>query len=174
MRRVLERDYGISIGLSRVFRLMQKAKLVKISRKNRPKFTYFVDLLTKEDNLLDQNFNQTAPNKVWAGDFTYIKLGTRWVYLAVVMDLFSRRILSWKLSVSLTSDFVIEAFKEAYKKRGCPDGLMFHADRGTQYTSFEFRQLLEKLQVTQSYSLKATPYDNAVIESYLLKAILSI
>ena len=117
-------------------------------------------------NHLQKDFNQKAPNLVWVSDFTYIKADGKWYYFCIVMDLFSRKIISWNISGKPDVDLVMTAFKKAYKKRNAPLGLMFHSDRGTQYTAFAFRQLLDCLNVVQSFSKKGYPFDNACCECF--------
>ena len=115
---------------------------------------------------LQQEFKQKAPNLVWASDFTYIKVAGQWYYLCIVMDLFSRKVIAWTISSKPDVDLVMTAFKKAYEKRNRPEGLMLHSDRGSQYTAFSFRQLLDSLNVVQSFSKKGYPYDNACCESF--------
>jgi transposase InsO family protein len=117
-------------------------------------------------NHLQQRFSQNAPNLVWVSDITYLKAGGKWYYLCVVIDLFSRKVISWHLSARADADLVIMTFQKAYHNRNAPYGLMFHSDRGTQYTSFAFRQLLDSLNVVQSFSKKGYPFDNAVCECF--------
>lgn len=117
-------------------------------------------------NHLHQEFNQKAPNIVWTSDFTYIKVGCKWYYLCIVMDLFSRKVISWHISGKPDVELVMTAFKKAYDKRNAPFGLMFHSDRGSQYTAFAFRQLLDTLNVVQSFSKKGYPFDNACCECF--------
>lgn len=117
-------------------------------------------------NHLQQEFNQKAPNLVWASDFTYIKVAGKWYYLCIVMDLFSRKVISWTISGKPNVDLVMDAFQKAYNKREQPQGLMFHSDRGTQYTAFSFRKLLDSLNVVQSFSKKGYPFDNACCECF--------
>jgi putative transposase len=117
-------------------------------------------------NFLRQEFNQKSPNTVWASDFTYIKAGGKWYYLCIVMDLFSRKVISWNITSKPDVDLVMTAFKKAYEKRKQPTGLMFHSDRGVQYTASAFRQLLDSLNVVQSFSKKGYPFDNACCESF--------
>ena len=87
-------------------------------------------------------------------DFTYIKVGGKWYYLCIVMDLFSRKVISWHISGKPDVDLVKTTFQKAYDNRNHPEGLMFHSDRGTQYTAFAFRKLLDDLNVVQSFSKK--------------------
>ena len=117
-------------------------------------------------NHLMQEFNQKAPNLVWASDFTYIRVAGKWYYLCIVMDLFSRKVIAWNISAKPDVDLVMDAFKKAYKNREQPKGLMFHSDRGSQYTAFSFRSLLDSLNVVQSFSKKGYPFDNACCESF--------
>ena len=117
-------------------------------------------------NHLQQNFNQKAPNLVWVSDITYIKAGGKWYYLCIIMDLYSRKVISWHISASADTELVITTFRKAYGKRNAPYGLMFHSDRGTQYTAFTFRQLLDSLNVVQSFSKKGYPFDNACCECF--------
>ena len=115
---------------------------------------------------LHQDFHQKAPNLVWTSDFTYLKAGGKWYYLCIIMDLFSRKIISWNISSKPNADLVIQTFQKAYHSRNCPAGLMFHSDRGSQYTAFAFRKLLDELNVVQSFSKKGYPFDNACCESF--------
>lgn len=117
-------------------------------------------------NHLRQNFNQKAPNLVWTSDFSYIKVNGKWYYLCIVMDLFSRKVISWHISGKPDVELVITTFKKAYYKRNEPCGLMFHSDRGSQYTAFSFRLLLDSLNIVQSFSKKGYPFDNACCECF--------
>lgn len=117
-------------------------------------------------NHLQQQFRQKAPNLVWASDITYLKAGGKWHYLCIVMDLFSRKVIAWHISAKPDVNLVMTAFQAAYEKRNAPYGLMFHSDRGTQYTAFAFRQLLDSLNVVQSFSKKGYPFDNACCECF--------
>lgn len=103
---------------------------------------------------------------MWASDITYLKAAGRWYYLCIVMDLFSRKVVSWHISPKADVELVMISFQKAYDKRNAPYGLMFHSDRGTQYTAFSFRQLLDSLNVVQSFSNKGCPFDNACCECF--------
>ena len=162
---MLKREYGLTIGQTRVRRLLKQMNLPKIATKKMP------TLYKKSNdenclNLLKRQFNVAAPNLVWVSDITYLKVASKWFYLCVIIDLFSRKVIAWKLSTKIDTQLVIDTFNKAYTKRGCPKGLMFHSDRGSQYTSLDFRALLERLEVVQSFSGKGNPYDNAVAESF--------
>ncbi len=98
-------------------------------------------------NHLQQEFQQKAPNLVWVSDFTYIKVQGKWYYLCVVTDLLSRKVVSWHISGEPDVDLVMTTIHKTYNKRNAPYGLMFHSDRGSQYTAFAFGQLLDSLNV---------------------------
>ncbi len=117
-------------------------------------------------NRLNRDFSQKAPNLVWVSDITYLKAGGHWYYLCIVMDLFSRKVISWHLSPKADAQLVMTTFKRAYQKRKAPYGLMFHSDRGSQYSALSFRQLLDSLNVVQSFSKKGCPFDNACCECF--------
>ncbi len=117
-------------------------------------------------NHLQQQFSQDSPNLVRVSDITYLKAGGKWYYPCVVIDLFSRKVVSWRLSSKADTDPVITTFRKAYGSRNAPFGLMFQSDRGTQYTAFTFRQLFDSLNVVQSFSKKGYPFANAVCECF--------
>lgn len=165
IRRVLERDYGINISLGRVYRLMNTMNLPKRSTE-KPKWKYSHKENGNCFNHLKQQFNPSFPNSVWASDFTYIKVNGSFHYLCVVMDLFSRKIIGWSISNLHNVDLTMNAFKKAYFDRGEPEYVLFHSDRGSEYTAYTFRQALEKRNVVQSFSQKGYPYDNACCESF--------
>ncbi|TMP42274.1 IS3 family transposase [Pseudoalteromonas citrea] len=118
------------------------------------------------DNLLNQNFNPVAPNQVWAGDVTYLKTGEGWMYLAIVMDLYSRRIVGWHIDKRMTTDLVSKAMMKAYNLRQPPKGLVFHSDRGSQYTSKHYRKLLTTYGIRASMGDVGACWDNAVVERF--------
>jgi putative transposase len=118
------------------------------------------------DNLLNLNFNPVAVNQVWAGDITYLKTNEGWMYLAVVMDLYSRRIVGWHIDKRMTTDLISKAFIKAYNLRRPPNGLVFHSDRGSQYTSKQYRNVLRQLGVRASMGDVGACWDNAVVERF--------
>ncbi|ALQ53775.1 Transposase insF for insertion sequence IS3 [Pseudoalteromonas issachenkonii] len=118
------------------------------------------------DNLLNQNFNPIAPNQVWAGDVTYLRTGEGWMYLAIVMDLYSRRIVGWHIDKRMTTDLVSKAMMKAYNLRQPPKSLVFHSDRGSQYTSKQYRQLLWSYGFRASMGDVGACWDNAVVERF--------
>ena len=162
---VLQRDYGVRISVGRVYRLMRSMHLPKMSTAHpRHYFCRSDDSLCPDR--LRQSFTQNAPNLVWVSDITYLRAGGKWYYLCVVIDLFSRKVIAWHLSSKQDVELTITAFRKAYAARSAPKGLMFHSDRGTQYTAFAFRSLLDSLNIVQSFSKKGYPFDNAVCESF--------
>ena len=162
---MLKSEYGVKIGVGRVRRLMLSMHLPKIFSKKSPNHSSKSESGDYK-NFLNRKFKQSAPNQIWVSDITYIKVGQKWFYLCVVIDLFSRKVIAWKISDKPNAELVIATFKKAYANRNFPTGLMFHSDRGTQYTSATFRKLLEEFNVVQSFSGKGCPYDNAVAESF--------
>lgn len=133
------------------------------------KFVITTDSNHKEwiaDNLLDRNFNPSTPNTVIAGDITYLRVASCWVYLSVFMDLYSRKIVGWDLSKSLAAESTCNAFKKYLFSYGTNKGLMVHSDRGIQYASKGFRQILTPIEAKQSMSRKGNCWDNAVVESF--------
>lgn len=162
---LLQREYGLKIGQTRVRRLIKSMNLTKISSRKIP--TQSTKTSSGDfKNLLKRKFNPDEPNRIWASDITYLKVGSKWHYLCVVIDLFSRKIISWQLSDQSNAQLVINTFKKAYRSRNCPQGLLFHSDRGTQYSSAAFRKLLDELNIVQSFSAKGCPFDNAVVEAF--------
>lgn len=117
------------------------------------------------ENLLDRNFDQPAPNKVWAGDITYVWTDEGWLYLAVFIDLFSRKIVGWSMSSRMSADLVLNAFLMAKFRRGKKVKPMVHSDRGSQYASELFTKALGP-DYKQSMSRKANCWDNACVESF--------
>ena len=117
-------------------------------------------------NKLKQQFLQTAPNLVWVSDVTYVRVAKEFYAICVIIDLFSRKVLAYKIAKANTSELIMDTFSKAFEFRDRPDGLLFHSDQGTQYTSYKFRTFLRDLGVKQSFSYPGMPYDNAVAESF--------
>ncbi len=160
------REEGIEISRYKVRNLMKKLNL-KVTQRIAYKVTTKRDHRDDvADNLLNQNFNPVGPNQVWAGDITYLKTGEGWMYLAIVMDLYSRRIVGWAINKRMTTDLICKAMIMAYNLRQLPKGLVFHSDRGSQYTSKRYRKLLNGYGVRASMGDVGTCYDNAVVERF--------
>ncbi|EAS0547739.1 IS3 family transposase [Salmonella enterica] len=117
-------------------------------------------------NHLERQFAVTEPNQVWCGDVTYIWTGKRWGYLAVVLDLFARKPVGWAMSFSPDSRLTIKALEMARETRGKPDGVMFHSDQGSHYTSRQFRQVLWRYRIKQSMSCRGNCWDNSPMERF--------
>jgi len=117
-------------------------------------------------NIVNRNFRPAAPDKVWCGDVTYIWVGNRWAYLAVVLDLYARKPIGWAFSYSPNSELTSKALQMAFDVRGKPKGLVFHSDQGCHYTSLAFRQLLWCLQIQQSMSRRGNCWDNSPMERF--------
>jgi len=118
------------------------------------------------DNLLNQDFTATAANQKWVGDITYLGTDEGWLYLAVIIDLFSRQVIGWAMSERMTADLVCDALQMAVFKRKRPKGVIVHSDRGSQYCSHAYRSLLQQHQLRGSMSAKGNCYDNACAESF--------
>lgn len=116
-------------------------------------------------NLLMRQFDQAEPNLVWVSDITYVKVGELYYYVCVILDLFSRRVLSCRISDTIDTVLSLSTFEDAFHFRK-PENLIFHSDQGVQYTAYVFRQHLRDLQVKQSFSTPGNPYDNSVCESF--------
>ena len=118
------------------------------------------------ENLLNRDFSATRPNQKWASDITYVRTDEGWLYLAVVIDLFSRKIVGWSMADHMRADLVLDAFDMAVAHRRPTEDLVFHSDRGSQYASYAFRDRLAMLNVAQSMSRKGNCWDNAPAESF--------
>jgi len=158
---------GIRVGKDRVQKLMQ---LHGIRGKGKKRFKVTTDsnhTLPISPNLLNREFAVSVPDKVWAGDITYIATDEGWLFLAVVIDLYSRHVVGWSLQETMTRGIVIDALRMAWFKRH-PDkqnGLIFHSDRGSQYASNDFRDVLKEYGITSSMSRKGDCWDNACSET---------
>lgn len=160
-------DQGVVCAPARVRRLMKERELHAIqARRFHPK-TSDGAASPVAANLLENQELPARPDRVWAGDITYIPTESGWVYLAVVIDLCSRRIVGWHLADYLHSELTIRALDQAIQTRQPPPGLTFHSDRGSQYSSLAFRSRLQQSGMLQSMSAPANPYHNAWTESFI-------
>ena len=160
------REEGFNIGRYKVRNIMKRLNL-KVTQRTAYKVTTKRNYRDEvADNLLNQNFNPVAPNHVWAGDITYMKTGEGWMYLAIIMDLYSRRIVGWYISKRMTTDLICKAMIMAYNLRQPSKGLVFHSARGSQYTSKRYRKLLSEYGIRASMGDVGTCYDNAVVERF--------
>lgn len=158
-------ELGYTVSERRILRLMKELGLSSAGSKprlnsaNDRQYQYY-------PNKLKRNFLTDAPNKVWVSDITYAKVGMDFLYLCVVIDLYSRKVVSYNISENIDTALVTQTFLDAFRARENPSPLVFHSDQGTQYTSFEFCNLLKEHKVIQSFSAPGSPHDNAVAESF--------
>jgi transposase InsO family protein len=157
---------GTKCSENRVARLMRVNGIVAKTVKKFKATTNSKHDLPVAENLLKQNFAAQKPNTVWVSDITYIWTLEGWLYLAVILDLYSRQVVGWAMSDRLTSGFVVKALYQAIGRRRSPSECIFHSDRGVQYASADFRDVLNSHGFIQSMSRKGNCYDNAVAESF--------
>jgi transposase InsO family protein len=161
------RQAGQRCGKNRVHRLMRQQRWRALQKRRfRPRTTDSRHALPITANRLAQIKAPAQPNQVWQSDITYIPTAQGWMYLAVTLDRFSRRVVGWQLSHSLETPLVTEALRRAQRERRPPPGLLHHSDRGIQYASSACRALLATYQMKPSMSRKANCYDNALVESF--------
>ncbi|WP_183658027.1 IS3 family transposase [Brucella daejeonensis] len=156
---------GLSCGLHRVERLMHENALrARPRRRGSPKDGGERSVIMP--NVLDRQFAADRPNQKWVADFTYLWTAEGWLYVAAVIDLFSRRVVGWSMNTSMTSQLVTDALIMAIWRRGEPDALLHHSDQGSQYTSEQFQSLLADHGITCSMSRSGNVWDNAAMESF--------
>ena len=160
------RAEGIVCGKHRVARLMRTAGLRALAPRRFVVTTDSKHALPVADNWLQQDFTASRADERWAADITYLWTGEGWLYLAVVLDLFSRRIVGWSMQASLHKQLVIDALTMALRLRRPDPGLLHHSDRGSQYASADFQEALGDAGIVCSMSRKGNCFDNAVVESF--------
>jgi putative transposase len=168
-RRMIDdvRDAGHTCGRQRVARLMRSAALrARPRRRAKPTDTGQRALHMIAPNVLDRAFTALAPNQKWVADFTFVWTREGWLYVAVVLDLFSRRVVGWAMHATMTAQLVTDALLMAVWRRGPTGSVLHHSDQGSQYTSEQFQRLLSDLGVTCSMSRSGNVWDNAVMESF--------
>lgn len=157
---------GHPCSVNYVAKIMQENSMIA---RNGKAFNYGGHALTMHnvaENLLWRDFTAEAPNQKWVTDITYVWVQRKWLYLATVMDLYSRKIVGWSLDTNMTEQLITKAMEMAVSARGVTPGLIVHSDRGTQYRSNSYVSFLERLGVTRSMSRKGNCWDNAVMESF--------
>ncbi|UXZ43717.1 IS3 family transposase [Pseudomonas soli] len=161
--KAMMQEEGEQIGRFKVRSLMRELALVS---KQPGSHAYKKATVERPDipNILNRAFDVEAPNQVWCGDITYVWAQGKWHYLAVVLDLYARRVVGWALSEKPDADLVAKALDVAYEQRGKPQGLLFHSDQGSQYGSRQFRQRLWRYRMRQSMSRRGNCWDNAPME----------
>lgn len=160
-------ESGLYSGLrDRIRRRMRQMDLHAITER---KFKHTTDSTHNKaiaPNLLNQVFTMSKPDKAWVGDITYVRVGQKWLYLAVIVDLYSRKVIGWTMDKRMKSVLVCNALRMALRNRGYPKGVMVHSDRGSQYCSKDYQRLITNHQLKCSMSGKGNCYDNAVCESF--------
>ena len=160
------RAAGYNVGRKRVARLMRSEGLKGKTKRKFKVTTNSKHWRPRAENLVKQNFDAAGPNAPWASDITYILTAEGWLYLAVTLDLFSRKVVGWAFSSRLTDDLTVSALGMAKQQRTESEGLLHHSDQGSQYASYAFRAELNANNITQSMSDRGNCYDNAVVESF--------
>ena len=159
--------WQIACGRERIARLMRGARLrARPQQRGLPKDTGIRPEHAMAANVLDRDFEALAPNQRWVADFTYIWTWEGWLYLAVVLDLYSRRIVGWSMQANMTAELVANALLMAIWRRGWPMELLHHSDQGSQYTSEGFQRLLTDHSIQCSLSRRGDCWDNAAVESF--------
>jgi putative transposase len=157
---------GTQVGHNRVARLIAKHGLYAVRKKQFRITTKSSKGQWVAENLLDRQFSVAAPNAAWVSDITYIATAEGWLYLAIVLDLCSRRVVGWSMGARIDAQLVLEALMMALTRRQPPRGLIFHSDRGCQYASRMFRKATARWAIRQSMSRKGNCWDNACAESF--------
>ena len=162
--RIILAENGIHVGKKRIRGIMQELGLENIRENAKKDYKKHQEYQRK--NLLEQNFTANRQNEIWVSDITYFKVKDYGIYFCVIIDLFSRKIVGYRISRKCSVQLVSSAFKKAFQNRGRPSNLTFHSDRGGQYISGAFCSLLRKCGVKQSFSKSGRPHDNAVAEAF--------
>jgi putative transposase len=162
----LRLDHGIHVGRKRVERLMQRAGISGQLRRRRGRTTIRVQGVRTAPDLVARDFDPTAVNRLWCADITYIRTWEGWLYLASVMDCFSRRIVGWAIADHLRAELVVDALEMAVARRRPDPGLIHHTDQGSQYTSLVFTRRCRAAGIQVSMGSRGDCFDNAVLESF--------
>ena len=161
------KDQGITCDKKRVARLMQKSGLRSVHRrKYRPQTTQSKHSLSLAKNIVAQDFEAISVNQKWGGDITYVPTAQGWLYVSILLDFHSRKVVGLATGSSLHAELCCRALKQACVLRQPPAELIHHSDRGVQYASQAYRDVLQEYQLTQSMSRKGNCYDNAMVESF--------
>ena len=166
IHRELRDTHGWSYNLKTIEKSLQRQGLVAKAAKKFKATTNSKHSRPVADNLLEQNFEASRPNEKWCQDITYLWTTEGWLYLAVVIDLFSRQVVGWSMSGRMTASLVCDALQMALFRRKLPKGVIVHSDRGSQYCSKDFQRLLTANKLLCSMSAKGNCYDNACAESF--------
>jgi transposase InsO family protein len=159
-------ELGLRVGQRRVGRLMRQNGIRVVRSRKFKRTTDSDHAFNIAPNLLQQDFSASGPNQKWAGDITYVWTREGWVYLAVIIDLFSRRVIGWAISNRLKQDLAIRALNMAIALRRPPPGCIHHTDRGSQYCAHDYQKILHSHGFKVSMSGKGNCYDNSAVESF--------
>jgi len=157
---------GVSISECTVSRIMKQEGIRSRTVRKYKQTTNSKHSMPVHENLLGQDFSADAPNRKWVTDITYIPTREGWLYLASVMDLYSRKIVGWHMGERMTKELAMNALRKAYWRRQPESDLIHHSDRGSQYASHAYQELMTTYQMRGSMSRKGDCYDNACIESF--------
>lgn len=167
-RRVTQalKSFGENCGRHKTLRLMKKLNLMPLTKRRFKLTTDSKHSLPIYTNVLNRDFRPTKINQAWSSDITYIATKQGWLYLAIVLDLYSRTVVGWAMNKQMTTSLVIDALKMAIARRDIGPGLILHSDRGSQYASNEYQTLLGQHKIICSMSRKGNCWDNAPTESF--------
>ena len=167
IKAVLVQEYGVIVSTRKIAKSMKEVGvIVKMKRKFKVRTTDSNHNYKISPNRLQRDFRTNVPDEVYVGDITYIRTQQGWLYLAVVIDLFSRKVVGWSMDDNMETPLVNNALQMALQTRNPPSQLIWHTDRGSQYASYSHRELLEENNILQSMSRKGDCWDNAVSESF--------
>ena len=162
--RIVLAGNGIHVSKKRISAIMQELGLCSVRTDAKKQFKRRQQYA--KQNLLKRMFSADHPNQIWVSDITYFKVKNYWVYLCIILDLYSRKIIGWRVSRHMSTHLVTATFKATFQERGRPQNLTFHSDRGSQYVSKTLIGLFQQCGVKQSFSATARPLDNAVAETF--------
>ena len=162
--RIVLAESGIRVGKKRISAIMQELGLCSVWTDAKKQFKRKQQYA--KQNLLKREFSAEHPNQIWVSDITYFKVKSYWVCLCIILDLYSRKVIGWRVSKHMSTHLVTATFKTTYQERGRPQNLTFHSDRGSQYVSKTLTGLFQQYGVKQSFSATARPLDNAVAETF--------
>ncbi len=159
-------EHQVHVGRKRVARLMRKLELQGVSRRGKKRRTTVADpKQPPAPDLVERRFEADVPNQLWLADLTYVPTSEGWLFLGIVMDMFSRKIVGWAMRDNLEADLVVDALAMAVTRRRPPAGLVHHSDRGSQYTSLAFGKTLRESGLVASMGSRGDAFDNAACES---------
>lgn len=160
------RHEGVRVGRCRVERLMRCAGIQGVHRRTRGRTTIAAVDVVPHPDLVERQFTVDRPDKLWVSDITYVRTWSGWLYVAITLDVFSRRVVGWAMGDSLRTELVLESLDMALWERQPRAGLIHHSDRGSQYTSFAFGRRCQEHGIVPSMGSKGDAYDNSMAESF--------